>query len=158
MGGISRTVKYKGNRIDIGGHRFLFEKRPGDELVAEVTCSIDAQHGRTSDISYHGQEPRRRRLLADSKRDAGDVDPAAQIPHLFPAQLLRLPHQSEHADTLWKLGLIRTMKIGFSYLHSVLFTPKKVENLEDFSSTGLAAALSYLFQVVYRKGLGSTLP
>ena len=34
IGGLSKTVEYKGNRIDIGGHRFLFEVRPGDEVVA----------------------------------------------------------------------------------------------------------------------------
>ena len=33
MGGISRTVKYNGNRMDIGGHPVLFQVRPGDELV-----------------------------------------------------------------------------------------------------------------------------
>ena len=29
VGGISRTVNYNGNRMDIGGHRFFFEKRRG---------------------------------------------------------------------------------------------------------------------------------
>src|SRR5260370_31849581 len=29
MGGISRTVNYKGNRIDIGGHRFFSQFVPG---------------------------------------------------------------------------------------------------------------------------------
>src|SRR5208337_2706237 len=34
--------------------------------------------------------------------------------------------------TLRKLGLLRTVRIGFSYLWSVLFPPPKVENLEQF--------------------------
>ena len=34
FGGISRTVKYDGNRMDIGGHRFfLLEGRPHHGLV-----------------------------------------------------------------------------------------------------------------------------
>lgn len=35
IGGISKTVNYKGNRIDIGGHRFFFQIGPGNGLVAE---------------------------------------------------------------------------------------------------------------------------
>jgi cation diffusion facilitator CzcD-associated flavoprotein CzcO len=33
MGGISRTVNYKGNRIDLGGPPLLLQKRPCHELV-----------------------------------------------------------------------------------------------------------------------------
>ena len=35
LGGISRTVEYKGNRMDIGGHRFFFQIRQGDGMVVE---------------------------------------------------------------------------------------------------------------------------
>ena len=34
MGGISRTINYKGNRIDIGGHRFFSRSDRVMELVA----------------------------------------------------------------------------------------------------------------------------
>ena len=33
MGGIARTINYHGNRMDLGGHRFFFQKRPRPELV-----------------------------------------------------------------------------------------------------------------------------
>nr|WP_243687120.1 NAD(P)-binding protein [Methanobacterium formicicum] len=33
IGGISKTITYKGNKIDIGGHRFFFKVRSGYELV-----------------------------------------------------------------------------------------------------------------------------
>ena len=36
IGGISKTVNYKGNRMDIGGHRF-FSK---DEKWASLICAI----------------------------------------------------------------------------------------------------------------------
>jgi protoporphyrinogen oxidase len=35
-------------------------------------------------------------------------------------------------DTLVQLGFVRTMRIGFSYLHSVLFPQREVVNLEQF--------------------------
>jgi protoporphyrinogen oxidase len=34
VGGISKTINYRGNRMDLGGHRFFFEIRLGNELVA----------------------------------------------------------------------------------------------------------------------------
>jgi len=39
LGGISKTVNYKGNRIDIGGHRFFFKVKASYGLVAtNFTC------------------------------------------------------------------------------------------------------------------------
>ena len=35
IGGISRTVNYKGNRMDIGGHRFFFQGQKGTSVVGE---------------------------------------------------------------------------------------------------------------------------
>ena len=36
MGGISRTVRYKGNRIDIGGHRFYSKSDEVNRLWREM--------------------------------------------------------------------------------------------------------------------------
>ena len=33
VGGISRTVRYNGNRMDIGGHRFFSKNRRGFDLL-----------------------------------------------------------------------------------------------------------------------------
>lgn len=34
IGGISQTVLWHGNRMDIGGHRFFFERQPHHGMVA----------------------------------------------------------------------------------------------------------------------------
>ncbi len=36
VGGISRTVRYHGNRMDIGGHRFFSKSRPVNDWWEEV--------------------------------------------------------------------------------------------------------------------------
>ena len=36
IGGISQTVKYKGNRIDIGGHRFFTKSEKVNEIWQEL--------------------------------------------------------------------------------------------------------------------------
>ncbi len=55
MGGISRTVRYKGNRIDIGGHRFFSKSdRVMNWWLSHMPIDAAAGAG-TKEISYHGQ-------------------------------------------------------------------------------------------------------
>src|SRR2546421_2601306 len=73
MGGISRTVRYKGNRMDIGGHRFFsksdrvmqwwFEILPIERPPEGVKESDVVQ-----EIAYHG----RRQMVRASGRRAAD--------------------------------------------------------------------------------------
>src|SRR5213082_1010468 len=54
MGGISRTVNYKGNRIDIGGHRFFSKS----DRVMQWWLGIlpmEAADGKSTQISYQRQ-------------------------------------------------------------------------------------------------------
>jgi protoporphyrinogen oxidase len=100
IGGISRTIKYKGNRMDIGGHRF-FSKSDRvmqwwmDLLPPETAASAEAGSGET-EISYQGQKravkvpahleeepplrglgPLHHEAEADSDADDEDEGPAA---------------------------------------------------------------------------------
>ena len=69
MGGISRTVNYKGNRIDLGGHRFFSKSdRVMNWWLMHMPIQEDAEHGHT--IAYHGQS---RELPLDTLRP-GDSD------------------------------------------------------------------------------------
>src|SRR5262245_62427611 len=57
MGGISRTVNYKGNRIDIGGHRFFSKS---DRVMSWwlKMLPMERTNGSSSpaSIRYHGME------------------------------------------------------------------------------------------------------
>ena len=54
MGGISRTVNYKGNRIDIGGHRFFSKSdRVMNWWLEHMPLSESAQAGQV--ITYQNQ-------------------------------------------------------------------------------------------------------
>ena len=70
MGGISRTVNYKGNRMDIGGHRF-FSKSDRvmnwwlDVMPAEATA------GDTHTIGYQNQK----REISTGRTDAPTRQP-----------------------------------------------------------------------------------
>jgi protoporphyrinogen oxidase len=133
MGGISRTVNYKGNRIDIGGHRFFSKSDRVMKWWLKV-LPLQASENSPTAIEYHGME----RAITPS---ASGPDPAgtdrvmllrsrkSRIYYLrrffdYPISLSR--------DTLLKLGLWRTLKIGVSYVQSALFPLKQEETLEQF--------------------------
>ena len=50
VGGISRTVKYRGNRIDIGGHRFFSKSKEVEDLW---TRTVARRHARPAALVAH---------------------------------------------------------------------------------------------------------
>jgi protoporphyrinogen oxidase len=133
MGGISRTVNYNGNRIDIGGHRFFSKSDRVMEWWLRM-LPLEASETGSVAIKYHRME----RTIATS---GAGPDPAAENR----VMLLR-PRKSRiyylrrffdypmtlSKDTLLNLGLWRTFKIGVSYVKSSLFPIKPEQNLEQF--------------------------
>ena len=56
VGGISRTVCYKGYSFDIGGHRFFTKVEAVDQMWHEVLCDADfLRRSRLSRIYYNGK-------------------------------------------------------------------------------------------------------
>src|SRR5215469_9178465 len=55
VGGIARTVDYKGFRFDIGGHRFFSKSREVEDLWTEIAGDDMLQRPRSSRIFYRGQ-------------------------------------------------------------------------------------------------------
>jgi len=111
MGGISRTVNYKGNRMDMGGHRFFSKS---DRVMNWWLERLPA----ASDAASAGGDLQ---MLVRSR--------VSRI--YFLNKFFEYPIQLS-LNTLMNLGFWRTMRIGFSYLRTVLFPPRKVENLEQF--------------------------
>lgn len=99
IGGISKTVNYNGNRIDIGGHRFFSKITRINTWWNEVLEEDFLIRNRKSRILYE-------RKFYD-----------------YPVSL--------NTTTIKNLGLIRFIKIGFSYLKAVMFK-REEKSLEDF--------------------------
>ena len=55
VGGISRTVEYKGFRFDIGGHRFFSKSKEIEDLWTELLGDDMLVRGRLSRIFYNGK-------------------------------------------------------------------------------------------------------
>ena len=131
MGGISRTVNYKGNRIDIGGHRFFSKSdRVMQWWLQQMPMDETAKAGTV--ITYQNQQ---RELPANSPK-ASERDDVMLLRNrksriYFLRKFFEYPIQLSIA-TLKNLGILRTIKIGFSYMKAMLFPPKRIENLEQF--------------------------
>jgi len=111
MGGISRTIRHNGNRMDLGGHRFFSKSdRVMNWWLAQMPIAQEDE-AESTDL----------RMLLRSRR--------SRI--YFLRRFFEYPVQLTW-DTLSKLGLWRTARIGLSYLRSVLFPIKPVNNLEEF--------------------------
>lgn len=121
IGGISRTVNYKGNRLDIGGHRFFSKS---DRVMRWWGDMMPVQPGPsplTTDrlLVPDGSEPLR---MLERQR-------ISRIYYLkkffdYPVKL--------NANTLLNLGPTRIAKMGWTYLHAQAFPRSSEATLEDF--------------------------
>lgn len=133
MGGISRTVSYKGNRIDIGGHRFFSKSDRVMQWWLDI-LPLEALDGKTTSITYH----RKSRDL-ETPAEGPDAESEDRVMLLrerrsriyYLRQFFDYPI-SLSLDTLSKLGLLRTFRIGLSYAKSVIFPNRNPRNLEEF--------------------------
>jgi protoporphyrinogen oxidase len=132
MGGISRTSRYKGNRIDIGGHRFFSKSDRVMQWWLNV-LPLDSGIGGRPEITYQNQS----RTFDNSGNNA---QPGSDKVMLLRPRKSRIYFMrrffdyplSLSLDTLGKLGMVRTFRIGISYAWSMLFPIKPELSLEDF--------------------------
>ena len=132
LGGISRTVNYKGNRIDIGGHRFFSKSDRVMEWWAQH-LKYDETSPANVRISYQGKS---RDVAVGGQTASADEDRVMLVRErksriYFLRKFFDYPI-SLTADTLRKLGLLRTIAIGISYVRRALFPLKEQKNLEQF--------------------------
>ncbi|MBN2456703.1 MAG: NAD(P)/FAD-dependent oxidoreductase [Sedimentisphaerales bacterium] len=131
IGGISRTVNYKGNRIDIGGHRF-FSKSDRVMCFWQDIFPLQGKPAR-DDIALGRYVP-----LSD-KPDAPDPQETDKV-ILMRNRISRIFYARRFFDypitlsrrTISNLGLARMIKIALSYFKARLLPVKKEKSLEHF--------------------------
>ena len=134
MGGISQTVNFKGNRIDIGGHRFFSKS---ERVMKWWLRMLPLAEGVPQTvIQYHRMTAR---VGSDTATATAEAEDSERVMLLRPRKsriyylrsLFDYPIRLSKS-TLSKLGLSRTVRIGFSYLRSRLFPLKEEKTLEQF--------------------------
>ena len=132
MGGIARTVEYKGNRIDIGGHRFFSKS---DRVMDWWLKFLPLQASAAAEAMIrHPSETRTIDLPETRDPDAFDLVMLVRQRRsriYFLRRLFEYPI-SLTKDTIVKLGLARTFRIGVSYMRAAIWPIRHEQNLEQF--------------------------
>lgn len=149
FGGISRTVKHNGNRMDIGGHRF-FSK---DERVMDWWKSVlplqgapsydDKKLGREHDMEPGGPDPEVEDKVMLKRHRVSRI----YWNHRFFDYPISLS-----ANTFKAMGFKLTLSAGFSYLASV-FHKLPEDNLENFYINRFGRKLYSMFFEGYTEKL-----
>lgn len=144
IGGISRTTNYKGNRMDMGPHRFFSKS---DRVMDWWLKMMPLENSSEKEVTISYQ---------NKTREINGESPAAKDPDKVMLVIQRLtriyflrkffayPIQLTF-DTLKTLGLIRTIKIMISFLRIRLFPRKPEKSLEDFIINKFGKQLYLLF-------------
>ena len=128
IGGISKTVKYNGNRMDIGGHRF-FSK---NEEVLDLWKELMPIQGKDS---FDDKKLKREKKLVKGGPDPENQDEVMllrnRVSRIYYLRKFFDYPVSLKKETLKNMGILRTFEVGTSYLKSVVIK-KKEDSLENF--------------------------
>lgn len=117
IGGISRTVRYNGNRMDIGGHRF-FSKDPevtrwwNNLMPLQGAPSLDdIKTGRLPELNPNGPNPEKENIVMLKRRRISRI--------YYKRKFFDYPVKM-NLNTIINMGLFTTMQAGFSYIFAIL--------------------------------------
>ena len=127
VGGISRTYVHKGNRLELGGHRFFSKS---DRVMAWWQRFLPVETGVSAGTADDCMLVRTR---------------VSRI--LFRGKLFDYPLTLSPA-TVGKLGLAATARAGFSYMRARLFPIRPERTLEEFVVNRFGR---YLFSVFFKE-------
>ena len=149
MGGIAKTVDYKGNRMDMGGHRF-FSKVPevnewwDNMLPMQASPAYDYKTlGIEVPLADNGPDPENEDRTMLTRRRVSRI--------FFNRKFFDYPISLKF-ETLTNMGLFTTMQVGFSYLASVIHK-RKENSLEDFYINRFGKKLYSMFFERYTENL-----
>ena len=125
IGGISQTINFNGNRMDIGGHRFFSKSERVMDFWQSI-MPVQNEHLSPQDTD---------KIILVRKR-------LSRI--YFLKRLFNYPLTLSF-DLIKNLGLFRCVKIAFSYAFALLFPYKNVDSLEKFYINRFGRELYKLF-------------
>ncbi len=149
IGGISRTVRYKGNRMDIGGHRFFSKDSRVTDWWEEImpmqgAPAFDyARLGRKSTVVEGGPDPDLEDRVMLSRNRVSRI--------YYRKKFFDYPIKM-NVNTIRNMGFVTTMEAGFSYLSS---TARKLpeDSLENFYINRFGRKLYSMFFEGYTEKL-----
>ena len=132
IGGISKTVRYKGNRIDIGGHRFFSKSDTVMEWWANILPIEKTAASQDFTLKYQGKS---RELKGGKGADPAKTDDVmlvrSRLSRIFYGEKFYNYPVTLEASTIKNLGTARIAKMGASYAKARI-RPLPEKSLEEF--------------------------
>ena len=149
VGGISKTVRYNGNRMDIGGHRF-FSK---DENVMKFWSELMPIQGEPSiDDKILGREKTLEKGGPNPEKTDEVMLVRNRVSRIYYLKKFFDYPISLKVKTFTNMGLFRTIAAGFSYLKSMI-VKKEETSLENFYINRFGKKLYSMFFEKYTEKL-----
>ena len=149
LGGISKTVKYNGNRMDLGGHRF-FSK---DKRVVDWWSSIMPVQGAPAlDDKILNRNKPYENGGPDPEKDDSVLLLRERVSRIYYNNVFFDYPISMSMNTIMSMGFWTTLKAGFSYLYSCI-SKLPEENLENFYINRFGRVLYSMFFEGYTEKL-----
>ena len=149
FGGISKTVNYNGNRMDMGGHRFFSKVPEVNEWWEKMLPTQgampfdDVTLGRTSTTIPGGPDPEQTDRVMLRRNRLSRI--------FFNSKFFDYP-VSLKMETIKNMGFGTTIVVGFSYLKTV-FHKRPENSLEDFYINRFGKKLYSMFFENYTENL-----
>ena len=149
FGGISRTVNYKGNRMDMGGHRFFSKVPEVNEWWEKMLPSQGA-------MPYDDVILERKSAVKEGGPDPEKTDRVMLKRHrlsriFFNNRFFDYPISMKF-ETIKNMGFGTTIVAGCSYMKAAMFK-KKENSLEDFYINRFGKKLYSMFFENYTQNL-----
>ena len=149
VGGISKTINYKGNRMDLGGHRFFSKDKRVNEWWEKMLPTQgalpkdDLLLKRKSYINEGGPNPEKEDRVMLRRNRLSRI--------FFKNKFFDYPISLKY-ETIKNMGIGTTIVVGFSYLKSCIFK-RKEKSLEDFYINRFGKKLYSMFFENYTENL-----
>ena len=131
VGGLSKTINYKGNLIDIGGHRFFSKsEKITDWWLQFLPLAKDS--ATEIPLTYHNQKFELRNNLVFNQTTGGKMLIRPRKSRIYFNHSFFDYPLSFNRKTLRNFGTAKIIRIAASYFHSKLFPVKDEQTLEQF--------------------------
>src|ERR1700679_194223 len=118
VGGISKTINYRGNRMDLGGHRFFSKSDWVMRWWQDILPVAESEAGTALRITYQRQT----RDLVPEIFGAATSDAVMlvrqRLSRIFYRRRFFDSPLKLNANTLGNMGLAETLRTGMSYAHA----------------------------------------
>ncbi len=158
IGGISKTVNYKGNRIDIGGHRFFSKSDVVMKWWNDILPIEDTPISKEFILKYRGQESALKGSKGPDPKKTDDVMLVrSRLSRIYYGRKFYNYPISLSKETISNLGFKKIVKIGFGYL-ATKFHKVDESNLEGFYVNRFGRELYNTFFASYTEKLWGVPP